>query len=126
MSCLFDSLAIFIFEDAQKIRERICDYLEENNPLIEGMKTSDILKLESDEYLLEMRKAKTWGGAIEIQVACNIWSIRVNVNTHASKKIEFLPFNGMYIKTIGLRWTGNHYEAISSTNPNFKQVSADQ
>ena len=33
MSCLFNSLNYFIKEGSDNIRQKVCDYLEENNPL---------------------------------------------------------------------------------------------
>ena len=75
MSCLFNSLNYFIGEGSFEIREKICNYLQENNPVIDGLETNFILKLESnsaEQYISNMRKTSTWGGAIEIQCACNI------------------------------------------------------
>jgi hypothetical protein len=39
MSCLFNSMSHFIKEDGgpSGIRQRICDYLEKNLPILEGM-----------------------------------------------------------------------------------------
>jgi len=62
-----------------------------------------------------MRKQSTWGGAIEIQCACNIWKIRILVEDKRHKKkhnvIEFLPINNAYNKTIKLKWSGGHYKS---------------
>jgi hypothetical protein len=33
MSCLFNSLNYFIGEGSFEIREKICNYLQENNPI---------------------------------------------------------------------------------------------
>ena len=46
MSCLFDSLSYFINLDSKNIRQNICNYLESNNSLIEGLDTSVILSLD--------------------------------------------------------------------------------
>lgn len=61
MSCLFDSLSYFINKPSKIIRNEICDYLEKNNKLIEGIDTVDILSLESSNYIKNMRKSSTWG-----------------------------------------------------------------
>ena len=105
MSCLFNSMSHFITDDEgpHGIRQRICDYLQNNLPILDGMETRDVLQLEassSEHYISNMRKSSTWGGAIEIQCACNIWNARIIVhdirfgnNGNNSKKIEFLPLH---------------------------------
>ena len=103
MSCLFDSINYFVKE--KDIRKIICDYLQDNKPIIDGLETKDILE---ENYIEDMRKPTTMGGAIEIQCACNIWRCRINV-IYNSKIIEFLPFE-QYDKTFFIIWNGNHYD----------------
>ena len=134
MSCLFNSMSHFIKEDGgpSGIRQRICDYLEKNLPILEGMETCDVLQLESPtaaHYISKMRKPSTWGGAIEIQCACNIWNARIivhdirtrnnNNNSNSNNnnnKIEFLPLQTSNAEPqphsleIILEWSGGHYE----------------
>ena len=124
MSCLFNSLSHFIPQtDPQAIRRRICDYLQANSPIIDGMTTHDVLQLDSgsspDQYIGAMRILTTWGGAIEIQAACNIWNARIVVHDirsgHGPKQtIEFLPVSNDAINspdtTFTLEWSGGHYE----------------
>ena len=121
MSCLFNSLSHFIPQtDPQTIRQRICDYLQANSPIIDGMATHDVLQLDSkttDQYISAMRSPCTWGGAIEIQAACNIWNARIVVHDIRSvhvQTIEFLPVSNDTInspdKTFALEWSGGHYE----------------
>jgi hypothetical protein len=121
----------FIKEDwgPHGIRQRICDYLQNNLPIIDGMETQDVLQLEapsSEHYISNMRKSSTWGGAIEIQCACNIWNARIIVhdirfenNGNNGKKIEFLPLRANANANIDsiipplefhLEWSGGHYE----------------
>ena len=67
-----------------------------------------------------MRSPSTWGGAIEIQAACNIWNLRINVSNYRdfspkdenNKVIEFLPINGVVKESINIYWNGGHYEPI--------------
>ena len=121
MSCLFNSLSYFIPQtDPQAIRHRICDYLQANSPIIDGMSTHDVLQLDSlntyDQYIGAMRALTTWGGAIEIQAACNIWNARIIVHdirraAQEQKSIEFLPVSTVAAdKTFELEWSGGHYE----------------
>ena len=123
MSCLFNSLNYFIKENSFNIRQQICDYLHQNKPIIEGLETHEILKFENNDinaYISSMRSPSTWGGAIEIQAACNIWNLRINVynyrdfspNAENNKIIEFLPINGIIKESINIYWNGGHYEPI--------------
>jgi hypothetical protein len=123
MSCLFNSLSHFIPQtDPQAIRQRICDYLQANSPIIDGMDTHEVLQLDStnssdpEQYIGAMRSPSTWGGAIEIQAACNIWSVRIIVHDIRSSKgqtpIEFLPISNTPPSDtpFELEWSGGHYE----------------
>lgn len=123
MSCLFNSLSHFIPQtDPQAIRARICDYLQANSPIIDGMAAHDVLQLDSglspDQYIGAMRSPCTWGGAIEIQAACNIWNARIvvrDIRSGPTQSIEFLPvINTINVadKTFELEWSGGHYEPV--------------
>jgi len=118
MSCLFNSLSYFININSNDIRQKICDYLEQNLPIIDGIDTSQVLQLDhnyASEYINSMRSSSTWGGAIEIQVACNIWKISIHVNNFRDqngKTIQFIPINTHYERSIDIYWTGGHYEPI--------------
>ena len=46
MSCLFNSLSYFIKESSCQIRQKICDYLQSNLPIMDGIETSCVLELE--------------------------------------------------------------------------------
>jgi hypothetical protein len=115
MSCLFNSMSYFLKEDSSTIRQKICDYLENNDKIIDGIETKEILLMDSNNYIPNMRKTSTWGGAIEIQSACNIWNMSVIVHDIRNKrndKINFIPINGNVNKTINITWSGGHYEPI--------------
>ena len=120
MSCLFNSLEYFIPSlTPLEIRHQICDYLSQNKPVIEGLDTREMLSLihaRGDEnYIEEMRNSSTWGTAIEIQAACNIWRtaiIVINIRDNPSTKIKFLPVNSAAQSTISVSWSGNHYEPL--------------
>ena len=121
MSCLFNSLSHFITQtDPHTIRQHICDYLQANLPIIDGMTTHDVLQIDSgsspDQYIGAMRSPSTWGGASESQAACNIWNARIMVRDIRSgqgqtQTIEFLPVATTATdKTFTLEWSGGHYE----------------
>ncbi len=119
MSCLFDSLSYFFKIDSNATRQKICDYLENNEMIMDGIETSFILSLDSsnsEEYIRNMRLSHTWGGAIEIQAACNLWNIKIvihNIRNNPNTRIEFLPLKSNYNIEINLSWNGNHYEPIN-------------
>lgn len=116
MSCLFNSLQFFLQQKSIDIRQQICDYLEQNKPILDNMDTKEILNLEKKDYIEHMRKSSTWGGAIEIKAACNIWKLKIiviNLRDKKNKNIEFIPNKDINIeKTIKISWTGGHYEPI--------------
>jgi len=118
MSCLFNSLNYFINTNSFEIRQQICDYLQENKTIIDGLDTAFILNLENPNYVSNMRNMSTWGGAIEIQAACNIWCLKIIVkdirNHNNIKNIEFIPVKPFHNlnKTIYLEWSGGHYEPV--------------
>ncbi len=118
MSCLFNSLSHFIKdENPFTIRQKICDYLAENKAIIDGLETNEILKFENNNYVSNMRSMNTWGGAIEIQVACNIWKLKINVHNYRDnnkKVIEFIPLNNDFNNVINIYWNGGHYEPITN------------
>ena len=116
MSCLFNSLSHFISLNSYQIREKICDYLQNNGGIIDGLETKDILNMEGGgNYVQSMRSPSTWGGAIEIQSACNIWNLKIIVKNIRDRNanhnlIEFIPLHGNIERTICLEWSGGHYE----------------
>lgn len=117
MSCLFNSLSYFLHLPSFEIRQKICDYLESNKEIMEGIETKSILDLEGGftRYITNMRSMHTWGGAIEIQVACNIWSAKIYVKCRRANEnsmIEFLPLSGNIEREFSLEWTGGHYEPV--------------
>jgi hypothetical protein len=114
MSCLFVSLGRLLDECPQSLRQCICDYLDQNKSIIDGIPTSDLLQMDRADYVKEMRRESTWGGAIEIQCACTLWRLRIMVINNSEQSgppIEFVPVAGDYQRTLCLCWTGSHYTA---------------
>ena len=116
MSCLFNSLSYFTVYSSDEIRQKVCDYLEQNKPIIDGLDTKFILELDDSNYIQNMRKNSQWGGAIEIQATCNLFNVRIIVHKLIgdNSSIEFIPINKIYIHTIGISWNGFHFEPIKS------------
>ena len=121
MSCLFQSLQVFLHIEHNQIRQNICDYLEQNKPIIDGMSTDDLLAIQDNQnpnqnnnnYVANMRLLSTMGGAIEILAACNIWNLKIiviNIRDKNSRNIEFLPIHNNIQQQICLTWNGGHYE----------------
>jgi len=102
----------FFNEDHVSIRQKICNYLESDNIIIEGMNTKDVLEIDRKNYVNDMRNLSTMGGGIEIQCACNIWNCQINVHHSNNKIIEFLPLNKYIEKIINIYWNGGHFEPI--------------
>ena len=131
MSCLFNSLVYFLNIKSSEIRSKICDFLENNNKIFDRIDTKDLLELESDNYVKKMRKNSTWGGAIEIKAACNIWNLEIIVcnirnGDRNDSQIQFIPNNGVnsLTKKIYITWNGFHYEPVrNNQNKNNKNIN---
>lgn len=115
MSCLFHSLSYFLPYNSNDLRENICNYLQENKPIIEGLDTKMILDMERKNYIHHMRNTSTWGGAIEIQVACNLYNVKIivkDIRHQQGKNIEFIPLHKKMEKEFCMTWNGGHYEPL--------------
>ena len=113
MSCLFQSLAQFVSDNHTDIRAKVCNYLDANGPVLDGVRTDEIF---DGEYISTMRKGSTWGGGVEIQAACCIYNMTVVVSStrhrdRSNRPIVFVPVQGMTLITAFLSWTGSHYTA---------------
>lgn len=117
MSCLFRSLSYYLKGiDERKLREQICNYLEENPPLMDDLKLDEILKSEGnatlDSYIQAMRNEATWGGAIEIKAFCEIFHVGIEVFVQSSQKsIYFYPSEPRTPPLFArIEWMGVHFE----------------
>ena len=75
------------------IRKQICDYLATDKPILDEMKTHDLLELECPHYISQMRHSSTWGGA-------TVQNRRDWVTTTIDRNVT-------------LSWTGGRYEPVS-------------
>lgn len=117
MSCLFNSMSR-LFPGApnpQEIRNKICDYLAAN-PTIIDLSMSDIIQADGSSpdlqsYVQRMRSPSTWGGAIEIAAASQLWNCSFQVKVERTGNwIEFIHPEAQ--ATYNLSWTGGHYEPL--------------
>jgi hypothetical protein len=117
MSCLFNSMSR-LFPDApnpQEIRNKICDYLA-TSPTLMDISMSEIINADGSfpdltSYIQRMRSPCTWGGAIEIAAASELWNCSFQVKVEKTGNwIEFLKKNSSHIYK--LSWSGGHYEPL--------------
>jgi hypothetical protein len=115
MSCLFNSMSHFLNENPQEIRNKICDYLEQN-PTIMDMSASDIIMFESgqtlENYIHSMRMPHIWGGAIEIAACVRIWNRPIIVRVDRTGEYITFTADGCEGNEMRFRWTGGHYDPI--------------
>lgn len=117
MSCLFNSMSR-LFPGApnpQEIRNKICDYLAAN-PIIMDLSMSEIIQADGSSpdlngYVQRMRSPCTWGGAIEIAAASQLWNCSFQVKVERTGDwIEFTKDGSD--ATYKLSWSGGHYEPL--------------
>jgi len=112
MSCLFHALATFVSDSSPEIRQRVCDYIGANKPLMDGIATD---KLFDAAYTANMRNCGTWGGGGEIQAFCMIYNISVVVTStrsgdRANRPMVFVPMRRkLNTARAYLYWDGGHY-----------------
>ena len=120
MSCLFESLSVFLKQgenktvSAKELRQEICNYLEKNPKILDDIEFSEIAKWESNmkinDYIRKMRMQNTWGGAIEIRCFCIMYNTNVVVK-YNNKNIVFNPIQKSN-NIIYLNYNGSHYTPI--------------
>ena len=110
-------MAYYAFLDENNIVTEVITGIDETE-LIEGLDTDVILSLDNskNEYINQMRQQSTWGGAIEIKAASNMWNVKILVHNirDTNNIIEFLPINKMYRGIINISWNGSHYESLKN------------
>jgi hypothetical protein len=120
MSCLFDSISaamsgLPVQYSAVELRSMACAYLDHNGhrDITEGLVFRDAAETGAanySDYVAEMQKEDTWGGAIEIAALIRI--LKVNIHVHCfSNVIEFN--HSQESPTLIIYFTGNHYSPIN-------------
>lgn len=139
MSCLFRSIGVWVQEPASVVRKKICDYLDANRevgfdgvPLHTFLDTFPSQTGETPECLVErytqaMRKSSTWGGALEIRAAAELYSrcitvvsLRPSDHSLFAKGLRFHPTSGSEEEglEIKLSWNGSHFEPLTEEASN--------
>ena len=109
-NCLFRALSRQTFgspEFYMNVREDICDYLDIHRYLVEP-------DIDSETYITNMRKDKTWGGESEIIAYSNIIkrSIKIYTEPHTND-ISYYSEKFRFVNPIYLLYRGrNHYDSL--------------
>lgn len=98
----------------------ICDYLLTDPKLMgDEKRLSSILSWEPgsptlQQYVENMRRDHTWGGAIEIKAFCDMFQAVVNVHILPTREIiEFQPAQKRgELFRFRISWNGSHYEPL--------------
>lgn len=135
MSCLFNSLSRFVPETSAQLRNRICNFLQQNSErVLPGLSDQVLFGMPKAKYVENMRRSSTWGGAIEIRAFCQIYNFEVEVvnirrngralNRNAS--VMFLAPGTEPKQRARITWNGNHYEPLPfppSLSPEEKKTA---
>ena len=115
MSCLFDSLSVFVNIDSYTLRQVISNYLETNPILMDDLNAESVILYETNmslsDYVSKMKNQDTMGGAIEIRSFINLFKVNILVKSLPNnKEIQFLYSPESIWKAI--IWTGGHFDPI--------------
>jgi hypothetical protein len=119
MSCLFIALSEFTpkGDDPAILRQKICNFLALNRKLAYATAADYIqweVSVDLDSYITHMRRQQSWGGAIEIQTFCELYSYCVECYNlrDSGRTIQFRPRSGVCVKTCKISWNGVHFVAV--------------
>ena len=128
MSCLFDSVSSYTKNcPSPQLRIMVSDYLKGDPVFWDTMNFGQVFPMFAiedvhgarsvEEYVERMRLDHTWGGAIEIQAMCNMFSISIRIHVMGGKQpIVFLPAAATRSPTIehtlDITWNGCHFEPL--------------
>jgi hypothetical protein len=93
------------------MRQKACDYLEQNGRLFDDKQSSEII---TPDYIAKMRRTSEWGGGIEIRALCEQLNLIVVVSGPATKRpIVFKPLQPrLGTRHVFLTYNGSHYEPM--------------
>jgi hypothetical protein len=116
MSCLFDSLSVYVNMNSGNLRNLIVNYLKTNPKLIDDLTASDIIKwtenCDLNNYTNRMNNENAWGGAIEIRAFCELFSVNVTVHVLYTNKQFEICTSQKPKANIHISYTGTHFEPM--------------
>ena len=122
MSCLFNSIGNLLGK--KDTRKEICNYMAKNfKKKIDGTKIEDWImhaalveikrKPSVKKYIDRMKKNSSWGGGLEIMIACVLYNVEIEVKRkRRGGKIEICNFKWTSNPKakLFLDYNGAHYE----------------
>jgi hypothetical protein len=122
MSCLFNSIGNLL--EKKSTRKEICNYMERNlKKKIDGTEIEEWImhaalveikrKPSVKKYIDRMKKNNSWGGGLEIMVACVLYNVEIEVKRkRRGGKIEICNFKWTPNPKakLFLDYNGAHYE----------------
>lgn len=120
MSCLFISIGRLVNKPHRTVRSDICNHMEQHlQHTHQGIALCDWIKWQGMSpyprvYIQNMRNPATWGGAMELAVATQVYGVDiVVVNGWNETLAEFKWHEDCTARqTLYLQWTGAHYEPL--------------
>jgi hypothetical protein len=113
MSCLFHSIGACLGFTQEAVRHDILEYMVDNaDKKHDDVKLKDWIESAEDvsfeAYLADMRKEDTWGGAVELDIACLLYNANVIVHFNKKRIVIGTPRS----KELHIKYTGNHFEPL--------------
>lgn len=113
MSCLFHSIGVCLGLTQETVRSDIVNYMA-----LHAERKHDSVKLKEwieaaedvgfEKYIEEMRKSSTWGGGIEMYIACLLYNANIVIHCRDGN----FPIGDKKKKELHLKYTGNHFEPL--------------
>ena len=118
MSCLFAALGQLLGRPHHRVRHEICDFMAQNlHRPFQGTTVRQWIEWQGErphQYIARMRGASSWGGAMEIAMATQLYHVDVTVAAARDQRrlAHFVMDDTRSARHhLFITWTGNHYEA---------------
>ena len=107
-NCLFYSLSNMIFNDMKyyiHIRQIICEHYETTNTLNDLFENEE----EKNDYIINMKKDKTYGTAMELETFSQIYKIKIKLFTRyiTDEKCNKTDYDKVSSIIFGYKFEGN-------------------
>ena len=117
---MFISIGQLIHRPHQTVRADICSYMTQHlHHTHQGVALQDWIKWQEGSpdphtYIRNMRHSSTWGGAMELAVATQVYNADILVTNHWGKTVAEFKWKEDCTarRTLHLQWTGAHYEPL--------------